>query len=305
MDLETEIIKVKCIYQGKSYIVDYNSNILTKTELIKKFNENDYNLDKLNANNCFLILNGKIITKSLKLNKNNAYINEIFINLKLKGGKSFLKAWLTPIGSFVKKALDAFFWVIMKAVKLLFKNTVLRPIYDIIKGLVDVISFFIEVTFYLFKLTIWFIRFTLWIMFDVVNPTLIVDDTVKGIKHLTFTIFYGMYDILFNLFKILTNYFANTVANSFWGWDQVPRDKWDREESEYLNRDDPCKSNKCFVTKKNTVPFSIIIGTIICPPVGVFMKYGFTGWLNIIVCCLLTLMFYFPGLIYGLISIYC
>ena len=42
---------------------------------------------------------------------------------------------------------------------------------------------------------------------------------------------------------------------------------------------------------------------ILCPPAGVFMAYGFSGWLQIIICCLASLFYYFPGLVYALIVI--
>ena len=62
---------------------------------------------------------------------------------------------------------------------------------------------------------------------------------------------------------------------------------------------------KCYKTADGTIPFTVIISTILCPPIGVFMEYGITGWFNILICALLTLMFYFPGLIYALILLYC
>ena len=62
---------------------------------------------------------------------------------------------------------------------------------------------------------------------------------------------------------------------------------------------------KCYKTPDGTVPFSVVIATILCPPVGVFMEYGLMGWFNILIAALLTLMFYFPGLIYSLIILYC
>jgi len=37
---------------------------------------------------------------------------------------------------------------------------------------------------------------------------------------------------------------------------------------------------------------------------GVFMDMGTSGWLNIIICALLTLCFYLPGLCYALLIIY-
>ena len=42
---------------------------------------------------------------------------------------------------------------------------------------------------------------------------------------------------------------------------------------------------------------------ILCPPAGVFMAYGFSGWLQILICCLGSLMYYFPGLVYALILV--
>jgi len=34
------------------------------------------------------------------------------------------------------------------------------------------------------------------------------------------------------------------------------------------------------------------------------MDMGLTGWLNILICILLTLLFYIPGLVYALLIIY-
>jgi uncharacterized membrane protein YqaE (UPF0057 family) len=42
---------------------------------------------------------------------------------------------------------------------------------------------------------------------------------------------------------------------------------------------------------------------ILCPPAGVFMAYGLRGWFQILICCLASLFYYFPGLAYALIVI--
>ena len=42
-----------------------------------------------------------------------------------------------------------------------------------------------------------------------------------------------------------------------------------------------------------------IILTILFPPFGVFMAKGFKGMKQILICCILTACFYFPGLIYA------
>lgn len=44
-----------------------------------------------------------------------------------------------------------------------------------------------------------------------------------------------------------------------------------------------------------------VIAMIICPPLGVFMSFGLMGLPKIIICALLTLCYYVPGLIYGVL----
>jgi uncharacterized membrane protein YqaE (UPF0057 family) len=52
-------------------------------------------------------------------------------------------------------------------------------------------------------------------------------------------------------------------------------------------------------------PMAVILCTILLPPLGLFMELGLKGWINILLCGLLTFFYYFPGLIYALIIIYC
>jgi uncharacterized membrane protein YqaE (UPF0057 family) len=98
----------------------------------------------------------------------------------------------------------------------------------------------------------------------------------------------------------------NSIGGWFttiWGWDQSNL-TYNDKNSNYFKGIDRVKGKKCYLTSNNTVPFSIILGTIICPPLGVFMDLGATGWFNILICTLLTLMFYVPGLVYALLVIY-
>ena len=44
-----------------------------------------------------------------------------------------------------------------------------------------------------------------------------------------------------------------------------------------------------------------MIATIICPPLGVFMSFGLSGWVKIIICSILSLIYYIPGLVYALL----
>jgi uncharacterized membrane protein YqaE (UPF0057 family) len=53
------------------------------------------------------------------------------------------------------------------------------------------------------------------------------------------------------------------------------------------------------------LPLSVILLTVLLPPLGLFMELGLKNWINIALCALLTMFYYFPGLIYALIIIYC
>ena len=44
-----------------------------------------------------------------------------------------------------------------------------------------------------------------------------------------------------------------------------------------------------------------IVAIILCPPLGVFMSYGLSGIFKILICAALSLLYYFPGLIYALL----
>ena len=111
---------------------------------------------------------------------------------------------------------------------------------------------------------------------------------------------------IFNVFLGLMAFVINGVGGwmqGFWGWDQSSLTKKDIN-SNYFKGIDRKKGKKCYLTNNNTVPFSILLGTILCPPIGVFMNLGITGWFNILICGLLTLLYYIPGLFYALLVIY-
>ena len=216
--------------------------------------------------------------------------NYIIINNKLRGGSVVGKIISVVIG-----AVTNFFE------KILF-GPILKPIMLIFKVLYIV---FILTPIYMIKFTIWLIRFTIWFFMEVANPFKFINDFIGTTKMLTFTIIHSIFQFFIILIKKFVNYFGFTVYNGFWGWDKAIVDEWDYKYSEYHNCKDACRGQKCYKTNNDKIPFSIIMGTVICPPIGVFMEYGITGWLNILICILLTMFFYFPGLIYALVVLYC
>jgi uncharacterized membrane protein YqaE (UPF0057 family) len=158
---------------------------------------------------------------------------------------------------------------------------------------------------YLINLFIWGVKVLVWVFSELANPKLLIEEFGTTMTTLIFSLVYGPFQILYYLFQYAVNMFDRTVFNGFWGWDRRPYDKIDADEAAFFDEKNKCNGKKCYAKPDGKIPFNVIIGTIVCPPLGVFMEYGLTGWLNIIICILLSLCFYFPGLIYALICLYC
>ena len=177
-------------------------------------------------------------------------------------------------------------------------------------GVLDMFASIIQigkVFFFLLDLILWLIKFIAWfIMFIIaVIKFMLVDlifDFYNSIVLIVVTICKLPIDILGGLFAWVMNGIAGWMT-TIWGWDQSNLTKLDKN-SKYFKGIDRNKGRKCYLTNNNKVPFSILLGTILCPPMGVFMDMGATGWLNILICVILTLMFYIPGLAYALLVIY-
>jgi uncharacterized membrane protein YqaE (UPF0057 family)/tetrahydromethanopterin S-methyltransferase subunit G len=198
---------------------------------------------------------------------------------------------------------------------------------------------------FLFKITVWFIQFAIWFTVEFLNPVYLFTDLIGSVYKITRLCIYGIIDIIFGFLRYsINNIFGPIMDGNIMGWDQETYKKEKEEklkkeamikkrkenlESKFTNteqnldtkggeskdnfsdnsknsKDKRCgDDDKCYKTPPGQLPFSIIIMTIICPPVGIFMQFGLSFWINILVCALLTLVFYFPGLLYALILLYC
>lgn len=177
-------------------------------------------------------------------------------------------------------------------------------------GFLDVFTSIIQigkVFFFLLDLILWFIKFVAWFVFFVlaVLKFLFVDlifDFYNTIVLIVVTIFKLPIEIVTAVFAWIVNGIGGWMT-TIWGWDQSNLSKNDLN-SNYFKEIDRNKGRKCYLTNNGKVPFSILLGTILCPPLGVFMDLGVTGWFNIVLCVILTFMFYLPGLLYALFIIY-
>ena len=263
-----------CI-NGKNYIIDIidlikNKNISTIKQLISYLQINDKYLGIFN--NYFILYNNKLISNEIEIetlfdntNPTNPINNIIELIEKQKGGGFF----------------------------------------DIFTSIIDIGKFFIKLGDFVIwfgKFILWFVQFIWWFFVDFLNPANFVNDFFKSIMVITITICKLPLELIMASFKICINIIGGWMQG-FWGWDMSSLTKADKN-SPYFKSFNRTAGQKIYYTQQNTVPFSIILGTILCPPMGVFMDMGTTGWLNIIICALLTLLFYLPGLCYALLIIY-
>lgn len=226
--------------------------------------------------------NNKIIYNTDQLYDNynyaNSYTNYININIipRVHGGNV-----LNSILKFIFKIFD--------------------PIVKPLRGIAQAVLMLLKGILYMALLLVWIIKFFGWFLTDFVMsfPT----DILTLIKRIVYIIYDTTIGIFVALIRKGANKAGNLTLNAVAGWDNVP--EADEDETKVHHFKDECNKMKCYRTSDGTIPFSVIISTILCPPIGVFMEYGITGWFNILICTILTLMFYFPGLIYGLILLYC
>jgi len=230
-----------------------------------------------NIDDFFFTKNGKLISEKDYIDNNIDNIDNIECHRKIRGG------------DVLDTILDAIFSVF---------DVIFKPIGAIGK----VFIFLLKFTFWLLKFMFWFIKFSIWMLTDLLNPVTLINDFFNSLM----LILHGLVNVVFLVFNTLASLTVNTLGGmmqGLWGWDMSSLTKNDKN-SKYFKKFDRIKGAKTYLTNTNTVPFSIILGTILCPPMGVFMDLGLSGWLNIVICALLTLLFYLPGLCYALLIIY-
>ena len=265
-------VKHNYIYINNTYI---NLNLIPQTivlieDILYFINTNlpIYNLKYDKQNDFYILHNNKLISKTTNIynyiKKNNT--NNLFLTIieKNKGGLSSIIIAVFQIAEFFVMLGKSIIW--------------------------------------LGKLVWWLIQFLLWMVTDLLNPLNFMSEFFNSL----ITIVLAVCRIPVDIFMALLTFSINlmgTWMQGFWGWDQSGLTKKDRE-SDYFKKINKHNNKKCYLTNSNTVPFSVVLGTILCPPIGVFMDMGLTGWLNILVCIFLTLLFYIPGLVYALLVIY-
>jgi uncharacterized membrane protein YqaE (UPF0057 family) len=180
------------------------------------------------------------------------------------------------------------------------KGGFIKDVINFVVSLARMFLFIPKFLIWLGGLVVWIIRTTFFI--GVVAIRYITNDGIIGlVKFLVLEIIMAPITLVITGLRTFFNWVGRNSVQALWGADNVPEPG---EPSDKVLTS--CSAGqKCYKTAEGTIPFSVIIATILCPPVGVFMEYGLTGWFNVLITALLTLVFYFPGLIYALILLYC
>jgi len=229
--------------------------------------------------------NGKIITKD---NDNNNFCFENGLNSQKQ--IIILDINFRQKGGFFLDLISSFFEII------------LYPIVYPFRGILNAFLLMIKAVVYIVALAMYAIKVIIWFFVDFIPS--IPGDMVAFIQFFTTALFDFLFGTITHYIRMGGNKLGQMTVRGTMGWDNVPNENNENDgESDYFNND--CADKKCYKTPDGTVPFTVVIATILCPPVGVFMEYGLLGWFNVLICCILTLMFYFPGLIYALIILYC
>ena len=217
-------------------------------------------------------------------------------------------------GGSVKSMFASFFRGIINGFMAIFK-----PIVKPLIGIANAFLMLIKAIAYFIMLITWFIKFLAWIFTEVL-PSIPTDifGLVRFIAAILIDAVVGTFMYYFR--KIFNSTGSTVIGATLSGWDNNPdADDTSRAKSHTASEFEDAKTNsdtdtenqpscegrKCYRTEAGTVPWTVILATVLFPPAGVFMELGLHGWLQILVCLLLTFMFYFPGLIYALIVLYC
>lgn len=144
----------------------------------------------------------------------------------------------------------------------------------------------------LFKILGWLFKFIVYILGEVLNPFNLFKDLYSGFVALPRVLINVMVRLVLTFSKYIVDKVLNPIMNKVFGWDiKNEPSKGDKEK-------------KCYKADEGKVPMSVILSTIVLPPLGVFMRFGLRRWMDIFIAGGLSILYYFPGLIYALVLIY-
>ena len=166
-----------------------------------------------------------------------------------------------------------------------------NPLSDIVDVLKDIANFFVlayKGLEWTIKFLIWLLKFGLYLILELLNPIVLIRDLVENSFKIPKQLIYAFQNLIHNLSKSVTNTLLEPLFNNIFGWDSTKKDE----------------GKDCYETKPDEISVTLILSTILLPPLGAFMKFGLRSWEDILISGILTMIFYFPGLIFALVKIF-
>jgi uncharacterized membrane protein YqaE (UPF0057 family) len=166
-----------------------------------------------------------------------------------------------------------------------------NPLDDILDVLKDISNFFslaYKGLIWLIKFVIWLVRFLIYLTFDVLWFPNLFADIFSGSFYYPKIITETLLVLVKRVGNYIVDKFIGPLFKNIFGWDWT------------FNT----KQKDIYKTEEGRIPITVIITTILLPPLGMFMRFGLSKWVNILITGCLTMIFYFPGLIYALVQIY-
>lgn len=164
----------------------------------------------------------------------------------------------------------------------------LSEIVDVLKGIFKFFELAFKGLVWLIKFVIWAFRFALYLIFDVFWFPNLFSDIVSGSFYYPKIITETLLVLVKRVGNSIVDKFIGPLFKNIFGWDWA------------FNT----KQKDIYKTEEGRIPLTIIISTILLPPLGMFMRFGLGGWINILITGCLTMIFYFPGLVFALVQIY-
>jgi uncharacterized membrane protein YqaE (UPF0057 family) len=148
-----------------------------------------------------------------------------------------------------------------------------------------------------FKVIFWVFKFLFYFISELLNPFNLFNDLFTSFVSLPRIIINVIVRIVVSFSKYMVNKIFNPIINKAFGWDLNV--DIDDDNKDVLRTD-----KKCYKADEGALPNTVIISTVLLPPLGIFMRFGLQKWLEILIAGALTMLYYIPGLIYSFIMIW-
>ena len=267
----------------------------------------------------------------------NLYLILIICSLLFLGGKKlFIKdkkehfigpivGPLSAVANFVTNFPDMFLIFVDAIISFFFGLIdIFLSLVDILAWIINVVPWAIQGAFFI--LTLFSDILTLIILW--LNPITAIKGIMKMIFFILKLIIVFFIDIIKNIVSYFLEKFLANIRGGLWGLPHGPEQHVMHRKSRLGGKDLPIShmdlglyghhhdhgdnESELYENEKIYKPMRCykglgangyinLIAMIVCPPLGVFMSYGIKGIVKILLCAGLTLFYYFPGLIYGLL----